>query len=294
MVFKVDTSGNVTPLAGSGVVVDFRRDPRGFWTASRTIDNPWEGPESLALDKAGNIVVADSQNNRVVEITSGGISLLAGSSGPRGVAIDGAGNIYIADTDINRVQMIFTSTTPKLTLDSADYCTADFWKLHVEGAGPSTAVQVHGISNGRAWDVLDFGKTGVFGTLDQMGHLGAENAGEHTVWLSVGLPVSNSVFFKVGSCAITLALDANKYCTGSEWKLKVDHAPPDAVVTLSGASNNVAWEVLDFGRTTSDGSFAAVGNFAPGSEGEHYVRARIGDEKSNMFRLSVGRCATSQ
>jgi hypothetical protein len=113
------------------------------------------------------------------------------------------------------------------------------------------------------------------------------------VWLSVPESVSNSFSFKVESCAVTLNLDLNKYCTGSNWKLKIDHAPPDAAVNLSGVSNNVGWELPDFGRTASDGSFAATGNFASGSEGEHYVRVRIGNEKSNMFRLSIGRCVTS-
>src|SRR5262249_12482835 len=71
MVFKVDTSGNVTPLMGSGYISGFRKNERGLWTATSTTNNPWEGPSRLTLDQAGNVVVADTYNDRLVAITAG-------------------------------------------------------------------------------------------------------------------------------------------------------------------------------------------------------------------------------
>ncbi|WP_158082364.1 S-layer homology domain-containing protein, partial [Paenibacillus ferrarius] len=74
-------------------------------------------PKSVAIDKSGNLYIADADNYRIRKVdTSGNISTVAGngqrgSSGnggaatlaqlnwPVGVAVDSAGNLYIADDD---------------------------------------------------------------------------------------------------------------------------------------------------------------------------------------------------
>lgn len=68
-------------------------------------------PYAVALDGAGNTYIADSQNNRVVEVSASGVAsvLPVGSPGglalntPDGIAVDGSGNIYIADYNNSRV-----------------------------------------------------------------------------------------------------------------------------------------------------------------------------------------------
>jgi sugar lactone lactonase YvrE len=69
----------------------------------------------VAVDSAGNVYVADTQNHTIRQVTSGGVvTTLAGSAGqtgsadgagsaarfayPQGVAVDSAGNLYVADT----------------------------------------------------------------------------------------------------------------------------------------------------------------------------------------------------
>ena len=69
----------------------------------------------MAVDSAGNVYVADSNNVTIRKITPGGVvSTLAGLAGqygsadgtgsaarfnnPNGVAVDSAGNVYVADT----------------------------------------------------------------------------------------------------------------------------------------------------------------------------------------------------
>jgi hypothetical protein len=72
-------------------------------------------PSQIAKDTNGRIYVADTQNHRIVQLTSGGALLTVfgtqGSGagqfdGPHGVALDIFGRIYIADTGNDRVVRI--------------------------------------------------------------------------------------------------------------------------------------------------------------------------------------------
>ena len=58
------------------------------------------------MDGAGDVFIADTSNNRVVEVPAGGgaqTTVGSGLSDPSGVAVDGAGNVFIADPNNNRV-----------------------------------------------------------------------------------------------------------------------------------------------------------------------------------------------
>jgi sugar lactone lactonase YvrE len=86
------------------------------------------GPGSVAVDSAGNIYIADLNNNRIRKVTAstGIISTVAGNGtkgytgdggaatsaeiGPSGLATDSAGNIYLADEFANRVRKVTVST----------------------------------------------------------------------------------------------------------------------------------------------------------------------------------------
>lgn len=75
-------------------------------------------PKDIAVDKEGNIYVADSKNNRIQKFNSAGNFILAfGKEGegpgefkePCGIDVGPTGNIYVADTWNGRVQ-VFSST----------------------------------------------------------------------------------------------------------------------------------------------------------------------------------------
>ena len=82
-------------------------------------------PYSLAIDDAGNLYVADTENHRVrfVDAQSGVISTFAGTGEegfggdggpatearldwPSGVALDSQGNVYIADQENERIRRV--------------------------------------------------------------------------------------------------------------------------------------------------------------------------------------------
>lgn len=113
----VDTDGVINNFAGDGSN-GFGGDG-GSATAAQLAH-----PYGIALDKNGNLYIADEENQRIRRVnTSGIIKTIAGSgtlsfcgdggdplqaclNHPKGVAVDDAGNVYIADAFNNRIREI--------------------------------------------------------------------------------------------------------------------------------------------------------------------------------------------
>jgi hypothetical protein len=159
----ITQGGVVTTLAGSA----------GVWgSADGTGSTAQFGsPQGVAVDGAGNVYVADTDNSTIRMITQGGVvTTLAGSAGvqgsadgigstaqfnrPVGVAVDGAGNVYVADKKNNAIRKINSAgvvTTPVGTLSYAIVGT-------FPGPLPASLVKPYGIalaSSGSAYIVLD-------------------------------------------------------------------------------------------------------------------------------------------
>ena len=87
------------------------------------------------MDGAGDVFIADTYNNRVVEVPAGGgpqITVGSGLSYPIGVAVDGAGDVFIADSGNNRVVEVPAGGGPQTTVGSGlNYPSG----VAVDGAG---------------------------------------------------------------------------------------------------------------------------------------------------------------
>ena len=86
-------------------------------------------PSGVAVDGAGNFVVADTQKNRIVVFDAAGgfVRAFDGSGsdagelrGPSGVAVDGAGSVYVADQRNHRVVVFDAAGRVLRTLGGAD------------------------------------------------------------------------------------------------------------------------------------------------------------------------------
>jgi len=132
MVRRIAPDGTIAAVAGIGES-GFSGDG-GPATAARLA---W--PAGLAFDSAGNLYIADEQNNRIRQVTPGGviqtvagngIAQFAGDGGPAtaaslglpdGVAVDASGNLYIADTASHRIRKVAAGGTIQTIAGSDQY-----------------------------------------------------------------------------------------------------------------------------------------------------------------------------
>jgi len=122
-IWKVGTSGNISLVAGSGTY-GFSGD--GGPAASAVLSNPL----GVAVDKSGNVYIADTGNNRIRKIDAvtgiittvvgggsrtttlgdGGLASQAWVMQPNAITFDASGNLYIADTGNGRVRFVDAKT----------------------------------------------------------------------------------------------------------------------------------------------------------------------------------------
>jgi hypothetical protein len=120
----VTSSGAVTTVAGQAGIAGS--------TDGANSQAQFHYPSSVAVDAAGNLYVADTDNHTLRKIESlGAVSTLAGlaaSSGstdgmgvaarfafPTGIAVNSSGDVYVADTNNHTIRLAFTATAPAIT-----------------------------------------------------------------------------------------------------------------------------------------------------------------------------------
>ena len=114
---KVNASGVISTVAGNGTQ---GRGSDGILAIYTNLSNP----ENVLVDDQGNIIIVDTNNDRIRKVNSSGIiTTIAGSAtrgyggdggpatsaqlnGPTGAAIDAEGNLLIADTENSRIRKV--------------------------------------------------------------------------------------------------------------------------------------------------------------------------------------------
>ncbi len=114
---KLDTSGNISTVAGSPTSVGFSGDGGPATKAKMG------APYGIAVDGAGNLYIADAGNNRIRKVSNGIITTVAGSgtkgfsgdggqatkaalNNPYGVSVDSFGNLLISDYGNVRIRLV--------------------------------------------------------------------------------------------------------------------------------------------------------------------------------------------
>jgi len=109
-------------------------------------------PSSVFLDSAGNLVIGDTGNQRVRQLSSGNISTVAGGgnggdnglptaatlANPYNVAEDSAGNLYIADTANNRIRKVLAGGGSIVTVAGTGIAG------YTGDSGPATSATLNG------------------------------------------------------------------------------------------------------------------------------------------------------
>ncbi len=128
--YIADTANNRIRMVSGGIISTVAGHGEADYSGDNgpAVSATLNAPEGVALDPSGNIFIADSLNRRIREVSSGTISLFAGSgqpctpstgqcgdggaakgamlTNPTTVAADSSGNIFIADPPTNRVREV--------------------------------------------------------------------------------------------------------------------------------------------------------------------------------------------
>ena len=127
LVRRVDAAGTISTVAGSGTGTGRERyyNQRGYsGDGGPAVEARLNGPWGVAVDRSGNLYIADAGNQRVRRVDGAGvITTVAGNGtsnysgdggpaveaslrGPVKVAVDGLGNLYIADAGNDRIRRV--------------------------------------------------------------------------------------------------------------------------------------------------------------------------------------------
>ena len=146
---RVNAMGTVSLFSGT-------MEPGSGGDGGSAVEAQLYYPEGVAVDKAGNLYIADSGNHRIRRVdTSGTITTIAGTgdpgysgdggpateaqlSSPVAVAVDGSGNLYIADLGNYRIRVLTRppplSPPTELTTTLVSYNGVDLaWKDNSDG-----------------------------------------------------------------------------------------------------------------------------------------------------------------
>jgi uncharacterized protein (TIGR03437 family) len=232
------SGGTLTRVAGTGT------DQGSTKTGTPAAGAQLGQPTGVAVDAGGNVFLTDAENCRLLKVSGGVVSMVAGGGAslgdggpaanaqladPEAVAIDGGGNLYLADLD--RIRVITNGVITTLAGNGTGGYQGDgAVATAAELSSPSgVAVDTSGnlyladYANNRVRMVAN----GIITTFAGNGTYGFTGSGGNAVSAEVGYPAG-------------VATDAagNVYITDSYRVLKVTKGKTSNTITTIGGLNN--------------------------------------------------------
>ncbi len=221
---------------------------------------PLCSPNGVVVNSVGDVYVADSSNNRVVELPAGGAASIVlpvsvsglGLSYPTGLALDSSNNLYIADNGHNRVvevtpggtdTVVTISITPALNapyglaVDSSN-------NLYIADSNNNRVVEVP--LGGGTQTTVGAGFSGPRGVaVDAAGNVYVADTGNNQM---VKVPVGCTI----AGCQVSVSTGVGSYPGG----VAVNAAGTDVYIAVTGSNNvvEVPWNGSSFGTPTPVGS----------------------------------------
>jgi Bacterial Ig-like domain (group 3)/NHL repeat len=135
VVRRVSTTGTISTIAGTGIE-GYGGD--GAAATAALLDTP----SGIAVDRNGNVYIADSHNQRIRKVSAGMITTIAGTGTPGfagdgaaatsaqlwlpvAVAVDSNGNVYIADSNNQRVRMVIGNIIQTIAGNGEEWYAGD-------------------------------------------------------------------------------------------------------------------------------------------------------------------------
>jgi uncharacterized protein (TIGR03437 family) len=123
--YIADTDNNRIRMVANGVITTIAGNGFGGFSGDngRATNARLADPQGVAVDSAGNLYIADTNNHCIRKVANGVITTVAGNglagfsgdngpaadaqlNSPYGTAVDSAGNLYIADTENQRIRKV--------------------------------------------------------------------------------------------------------------------------------------------------------------------------------------------
>ena len=134
---KVTAAGIINTVAGDGGIAGFKGD--GGAARAALLNTPI----GVAVDRDGNLFIADNLNCRIRKVTPAGIITTVArlNSQPRNIAVDNGGNLFVTYLD-NQIRKI--SPEGAITIFAGTGTAGTFGQGSFGGdGGPATAAQLH-------------------------------------------------------------------------------------------------------------------------------------------------------
>jgi len=112
--YIADAGNNVIRKVSNGIITTFAGNNTLGYTGDGGAATSAElnNPVGVAVDSAGNVYIADANNNAIREVSGGNISTFTGGTlhHPDSIAVDLGGNLYVADTGGTRIVFLSGGT----------------------------------------------------------------------------------------------------------------------------------------------------------------------------------------